>query len=69
MVLAELINRNARRYPNKTALVFGNTRCTFDELNKRVNSLVNALSAKGIKKGDRIACLMDDSDVASLYIR
>jgi len=60
MVIGEIITRNARRYPNKTALVFEGSTFTFKEFNERVNSLTNALTDRGVKKGDRIAALLDN---------
>lgn len=43
--------------PDKTAIVFEDTRYTFLQLNDRVNRLANAFREMGIKKGDRIAIL------------
>lgn len=60
MILEDIPKRNAKRYPDKTALVFGNTRYTFKELNDRVNSLANAMSDMGLKKGDRFAIIADN---------
>ena len=39
LVLGEMLARNARKYPNKLALVFENTRLTFADLNDRTASL------------------------------
>jgi acyl-CoA synthetase (AMP-forming)/AMP-acid ligase II len=49
--------RNARRYPNKIALVDANDgrRLTWKEYNSAVNRLAHAMLAHGLKKGDRIA--------------
>ncbi|MBL7205904.1 MAG: AMP-binding protein [Desulfobacteraceae bacterium] len=58
-MLNEILERNARRFPNKTALVFQNQRFTFSDLNERVNRLVNGLSGLGVRKGDRIAIAAD----------
>jgi long-chain acyl-CoA synthetase len=60
MIMKEIPRRNARRYPNKTAVVFGTKRFTFREFNNRVNSLTNALRDLGVKKGDRIAIVADN---------
>jgi long-chain acyl-CoA synthetase len=53
----ELLNRNAKEYPDKTALVFEDKRYTFKQVNQRINSLINALASMGVKKGDRVALL------------
>jgi long-chain acyl-CoA synthetase len=55
--LRDLLNRNAKTYPDKTALIFEDKRYTFKQVNQRVNSLVNALASMGVKKGDRVALL------------
>jgi len=57
MVLGELARRNARRHPQKSAVLFENSRYTFEEFNCRVNSLANGLLDIGVCKGDRIAVL------------
>ena len=57
--LRDIPKRNAEKYPDKTAVVFGNTRYTFRELNDRINSLANALSNMGLRKGDRLAIMAD----------
>jgi long-chain acyl-CoA synthetase len=53
----DILIRNAELYPNKTAFIFQNQRYTFKEVNDRVNSLLNALSDMGVKKGDHIGIL------------
>ncbi|MCL5961331.1 MAG: long-chain fatty acid--CoA ligase [Chloroflexi bacterium] len=50
-------SRNARLYPNKPAIVDGEQCLSFSQLNERVNRLVNALAARGVEKGDRVAIL------------
>ena len=60
MVFGDIVKGNARRYPNKLALVFENNRYTFKEFNERTNRLANALLDMGVKKGDRVAILLDN---------
>jgi len=54
---ADIIYRNALLYPNQEAFVCGTERITFSEFNARVNSLVHALQAMGVNKGDGIGIL------------
>jgi long-chain acyl-CoA synthetase len=54
---ADIIYRNAILYPEDEAFVYGSERITFAQHNERVNSLVNALNAMGVKKGDVIGIL------------
>ncbi len=53
----DILVTNAQLYPNKTAFVFKDQRYTFKEVNERVNSMLNALSAMGVKKGDHVGIL------------
>jgi len=61
LVLGEILARNARRVPTRTALVFGDSALTFAELDERVNRLANALADRGVRRGDQVAVLMYNS--------
>ena len=63
MPMGDVIRRSAHRFPNRTALVFGETSWTYKELNRRVNGLANSLLQLGLKKGDRVALLAHNSTV------
>ncbi len=54
---ADVIYRNALLYPGQEAFVYGDTRITFSEFNTRVNKLIHALQAMGVKKGEVIGIL------------
>jgi acyl-CoA synthetase (AMP-forming)/AMP-acid ligase II len=54
---AHIIHRHALLYPDQEAFVYGAKRITFSEFNARVNSLIHALQAMGVKKGDAIGIL------------
>ena len=58
MPMGDIIRRSAHRFPKKTALIFGNDRLSYEELNDRVNRLADSLVKAGLKKGDRIAVLL-----------
>lgn len=49
---------SAWKYPDKTAAVYFDKRCTYAELDKRVNRLANGLGERGFKRGDKIAYLL-----------
>lgn len=53
-----LLRRNAFVFPDKTAVVHGDTRYTYSEFNARVNRLASALKKAGLEKGDRVAFLV-----------
>ncbi len=62
MHIGKLLKSSARRTPDKIGLVFEDNEITFAELNEMANILANVLIEEfGIKKGDRIATLMDNS--------
>ena len=49
---------SAWKYPEKTAAVYFEKRCTYRELDERVNRLANGLLEMGFKKGDKVAYLL-----------
>ncbi|MGQ0573307.1 MAG: fatty acyl-CoA synthetase [Pseudonocardia sp.] len=55
--LGDLLHRTARRYPDKLAVVAGKQRVTYAEFDAAVNRTANALGARGLEKGDRLALL------------
>lgn len=57
-----LLRKNAQIHPHRVAIVDvdNNKRCTYQELNRRVNRLANGLQHIGITKGDKVALLMKD---------
>ncbi|HEY6011502.1 MAG TPA: long-chain fatty acid--CoA ligase [Nitrospirota bacterium] len=54
MMLAE----TARRFPDKTALLFYGTRISYAELDRLANRFARALTNLGVKKGDRVALML-----------
>jgi acyl-CoA synthetase (AMP-forming)/AMP-acid ligase II len=68
MNIGTLLPRHARYRPDHLALVFGEHRYTFRELNRRVNRVANALLAAGLKKGDKVATVLPNSlELVELY--
>jgi long-chain acyl-CoA synthetase len=59
--LGEIPRRNARRFPWRVGLAFGDTRLTWPEVDGRVNRFANALRARGVAAGDRVAILTHNS--------
>lgn len=56
--LASIVEHNADRNPEKTAIVAGNRRITNAQFSRRVNALSAGLHALGIQRGDVVALLM-----------
>ncbi len=57
LLLGEMIARNSRKFPDKEALVYGDTRLTYKRFNARINQLAHALLDVGITKGCKVAIL------------
>lgn len=55
MNIAQNVDRAARFFPDKAAILFEGDRLTYSALNAQVNRVANALSAQGVTKGDRVA--------------
>ncbi|MCB2188549.1 MAG: long-chain-fatty-acid--CoA ligase [Deltaproteobacteria bacterium] len=60
MVVGELYERAAKRYPRKAAIIYKDTRLTYELLNERINRLANALIGMGLQKQDRVALILDN---------
>ena len=57
LVLGEILARNARKFPDREALVMEDRRLSYREFNERVNRLAHALTGIGVKKDDKVALL------------
>ncbi len=68
MNVGDTLRFGRRNFPNKEALVFGNNRLTYSQLNRRVNSLAHSLLKLGIKKGDKVAIMLQNcSEYIEIY--
>ncbi len=54
MNLGRLLTQTASLYPDHTALIQGEQRWTWSQVNARVDAMANALHQLGLRKGDRI---------------
>ena len=54
MLVQEFLANSARRLPDKTALVCGDRRWTYADLDAMANRLANALTNLGLDRGDRV---------------
>ncbi|MCH6263959.1 MULTISPECIES: class I adenylate-forming enzyme family protein [Neobacillus] len=63
MNLFEALERNARYQPDKTAIIFNERVYTYKEYNEQVNRIANSLISYGVKRGDKIALMMKNSDL------
>jgi len=68
MHICDLLRKDAKLFPNKEAIVFQEVRLTYKSLYERTNRIANALIRLGIRKGDRVAVLMQNChQYAELY--
>ena len=58
LCLPDILERAAKRYPDKDALIFKEDKMSFKELKDKVDRLATCLSGFGIKKGDSVAILL-----------
>ncbi len=62
IVIGELVARSARKFPDKEAVVFGEHRWSWQQLEEMSNACSHALLDLGMRKGDKIALLMRNCD-------
>ena len=53
--LASLLEDSAEKYPERQAIVLGDTRLTYAEVNGAANMVANLLASRGIGHGDKVA--------------
>ncbi|MGW5340869.1 long-chain-fatty-acid--CoA ligase [Rhodococcus pyridinivorans] len=53
--LAALLDAAAARYPDRTAVIFGGTELSYDQLDRASNQVANLLAAHDVKPGDKVA--------------
>lgn len=56
--LFSFLDQSAEKHPRATAIDYFGMRTTYSELKKYADSLANALSAFGVKKGDKVATIL-----------
>lgn len=59
-VLGDIPRLNARRHPDKKALIMGDAHLTFKQLNEKANRLAYGLMSLGVAPGDRVALLAEN---------
>jgi long-chain acyl-CoA synthetase len=58
MTIVEMLERNARLFPEKTAIIHRNEKISYRSFYEKANTLANFLMAMGLKKGDRVGLLL-----------
>ncbi len=68
MNLKQMLEQAVERYAGKTAIVMGERKLSYAELDEAANKVANALVGMGVGKGDRVAMLLANSpEVVATY--
>jgi o-succinylbenzoate---CoA ligase len=67
-LLPEFLHRRAELTPGRVALVSGDVRWTFAELDQRVDDVARRLAAAGVQAGDRVATLLRNGTAPVLLL-
>jgi 2,3-dihydroxybenzoate-AMP ligase len=69
VTVAEMIERTARRLPGKTAVIYGETRMTYEELVRSAKGMARGLSSFGLQPQDRVVVqLPNGPEFVILYL-
>ena len=68
MLVQDFLQHSAERLPDKEALVCGDRRMTYAEVDAHVNRLANAMIDNGVQRGDRVVIFLNNSIEAVLSI-
>jgi amino acid adenylation domain-containing protein len=68
MQVESFLELSARRLPDKTALICGERRLAYRELDEMANRLAHSLMAGGVERGDRVAIQVENSVEAVVSI-
>ncbi|PET53613.1 long-chain fatty acid--CoA ligase, partial [Bacillus sp. AFS001701] len=66
MSFGNVLSLNAKRHPDKLALVYQDRTYTYMEFNKVVNRFAWGLQNLGLKKGEKLALMMANSDLFAI---
>ncbi len=58
MNVGMLLTKAVRTYPERLAIAYGDNELNYQQANRRINQMANALRGLGLKKGDNVAILM-----------
>jgi amino acid adenylation domain-containing protein len=61
MFVHEFLENNTKKHPKKTALIFGDQRLSYQELDEMAARFASALREHGIQKGDRVVIVTPNS--------
>ena len=68
MQVEQFLENSARQFPDKVALICGDERLTYRQIEERANQLAHALIAAGVERGDRVVTVLPNSIESVLAI-
>jgi amino acid adenylation domain-containing protein len=68
MLVQHFLDDSAKRFPNKTAVISGDRRIAYKDINENANLLAASLISLGIKRQDRVIIFLDNSIEAVISI-
>jgi acyl-CoA synthetase (AMP-forming)/AMP-acid ligase II len=60
-LIHHFLERSAAKFPDKVALVHGDRRATYSQINGQANALAGYLLNRGLRTGDRVVLLLENS--------
>jgi acyl-CoA synthetase (AMP-forming)/AMP-acid ligase II len=67
--LGQMLKVNAKKFPTTVALKDRERSFTYPEVNRRVNKLAHSLLSLGLRKGDKVAVLLESSiEIVEVYL-
>jgi acyl-CoA synthetase (AMP-forming)/AMP-acid ligase II len=67
--LGQMLKVNAKKFPTAVALKDKERSFTYPEVNRRVNKLAHSLLSLGLRKGDKVAVLLESSiEIVEIYL-
>src|SRR5580704_15362971 len=61
MQVEQFLEHSAKRFPEKVALIAGEGRYTYRQIDEEANRLAHALIASGVQRGDRVVIFLPNS--------
>src|SRR6266850_1177913 len=68
MLVQEFLEDTAERLADKVALICDGQRLTYGQIDCMANRLANALIAQGVRRGDRVVVVLNNSVEAAVSI-
>jgi long-chain acyl-CoA synthetase len=68
MLVEQFLEKSAQLYPDKTALIFGEDRFSYRQIEEDANRLAHAFISAGVQRGDRVVIFLPNSFEAVVAI-